>query len=352
MLKRAKHIRWTFVILLVVTVGILLLGNTVLAAELECKPTEIKLNIPFGKTCVTDIADYVSILYRYMVGAIGIVGVAMIMYGGIRWVASNGNSKEVDEAKQTIISAIIGVGLALGSYVLLNFLNPMITQLSNPLQGHTISGIDTTVFCKDKLGSGWQQKVKLDSEEKCGNVFTEISGGATCTSDTCAPGQICHHDRVNNDWKCETGETICESANADICAQVDAEIARLQPDQGCAQRYNDDFISSIGTILNGFQDPAGCVYGDIIKPPDATWKMVSCTTPAALHVCYEKKMPEGQDFPLNCAGPIPPQTPFEINRTNYGNDSRPCVLKDRPVSGADGVCMEKNVVPTQYDCVK
>lgn len=351
MLKRIKKLRWPILLVVLFAVGFITLSSPVLAAANEapvCKPNEIQLNIPFGKSCVTDLADYISIFYRYMVGAIGIVGVAMIMYGGIRWVSSNGNSKEVDEAKQTIISAIVGVALALGSYVLLNFLNPMITQLEDPLKGHTISSTDTTVFCRDKLGVGWQQKVTLDKEDTCGNEFKEKSGGQTCTSDTCGDGQICFNDRINGSgFSCQSAESVCVNADNNSCDQVDAQIARFQSDFGCSKRFSNDFLSAISNYIEDFQPDDKCVYGQIIKPP-AGWERVNCTTPTAQHICFEIEPDSGQSFPLDCAGSTP-ASPFKP-ADSYGNGSRPCTDKARPVMGADGICIHLTA-GNDYQCV-
>jgi hypothetical protein len=347
MLTRTKHLRFLLVALMlaaVVTAGTVAFGSVARAAgaaDPGCPAGQIKLNIPFGKSCVTDLADYISIFYRYMVGAIGIVGVAMIMYGGIRWVASNGNSKEVDEAKQTITSAIIGVVLALGSYVLLNFLNPMITQLEDPLKGHAIDAVDTTVFCKDSIGADWKTRVKNYSSgnDHCGQEYQETSGGYTCVSDTCSDGLICYNNMANGSGlDCVDAKTICESASSSACGLVDAQIARFQSDYGCAPRFSSDFLSIIDQYLDIDTGGGRCVYGPIITKPTDEWEVVSCLTPAAQHYCNDIAS-SGQRIPLDCARsePVLPFAPEE----NYGNNSRVCADKSRPVAGADGICLHK-----------
>ena len=53
--------------------------------------------------------------------AVGIISVIMLIYGGLRYVVSGGDSKKVTDAKNTIIYAIIGLIVAILSYAIVNF---------------------------------------------------------------------------------------------------------------------------------------------------------------------------------------------------------------------------------------
>jgi hypothetical protein len=53
----------------------------------------------------------------------------MLIYGGIRYTISAGDSKAVTDAKNTILYAIIGIIVALLAYAIVNFvLTSLITQ--------------------------------------------------------------------------------------------------------------------------------------------------------------------------------------------------------------------------------
>jgi hypothetical protein len=52
---------------------------------------------------------------------VGAVSVIMIIIGGLRYVLSNGDSKAVTAAKDTILYAIIGVVVALVAYAVVHF---------------------------------------------------------------------------------------------------------------------------------------------------------------------------------------------------------------------------------------
>lgn len=56
-----------------------------------------------------------------MLFGIGIICVVMIIWGGLRYVVSGGDSKKVTDAKNTILYAIIGLVISLLSYAIVNF---------------------------------------------------------------------------------------------------------------------------------------------------------------------------------------------------------------------------------------
>lgn len=52
---------------------------------------------------------------------IGAISVLMLIYGGVRYTISGGDSKAVTDAKNTILYAIIGIIVALLAYAIVNF---------------------------------------------------------------------------------------------------------------------------------------------------------------------------------------------------------------------------------------
>jgi len=73
---------------------------------------------------VSWLAEYIAAIYRYLVGAATILAIVMIMYGGFRWITAAGDAGKIGDAKKTIIGATVGLALALGSYAILNLINP------------------------------------------------------------------------------------------------------------------------------------------------------------------------------------------------------------------------------------
>jgi cytochrome bd-type quinol oxidase subunit 2 len=54
----------------------------------------------------------------FIVGALSVI---MLIYGGLRYIISGGDSKKVTDAKNTIMYAIIGLIIAVLSYAIINF---------------------------------------------------------------------------------------------------------------------------------------------------------------------------------------------------------------------------------------
>ena len=52
---------------------------------------------------------------------IGVLSVIMLIFGGLRYVISGGNSKSVESAKNTILYAIVGLVVAILAYAIVNF---------------------------------------------------------------------------------------------------------------------------------------------------------------------------------------------------------------------------------------
>lgn len=77
-----------------------------------------------------NIPDYINNLYKFAVGIAGLLALGMIIGGGVYYTVSAGSSDKQREAKDMITSAVWGVVLLLGSYLILNTINPQITSLS------------------------------------------------------------------------------------------------------------------------------------------------------------------------------------------------------------------------------
>ncbi|MBI4280626.1 D-alanyl-D-alanine carboxypeptidase family protein [Candidatus Uhrbacteria bacterium] len=73
---------------------------------------------------VSYLPEYIAAGYSYLVGIAGILAAVMIMYGGTKWIFAGGDSSKITTARETIVHAVIGLVLALGSYLILFSINP------------------------------------------------------------------------------------------------------------------------------------------------------------------------------------------------------------------------------------
>lgn len=81
-----------------------------------------------GKITATtpDFLEYLNWLYKVLLGSTGILALIMIVAGGIMYIfaGASGKPQDVSKAKTMILSAIAGLLLALGSWIILNTINP------------------------------------------------------------------------------------------------------------------------------------------------------------------------------------------------------------------------------------
>lgn len=70
------------------------------------------------------LADYFSMVYKYLIGIAGILAGIMIAIAGFQWLLAAGDAGKIKHAKERISGALIGLVLALGSYTILFLVNP------------------------------------------------------------------------------------------------------------------------------------------------------------------------------------------------------------------------------------
>jgi cytochrome bd-type quinol oxidase subunit 2 len=86
------------------------IGGGANAARGDGQPSDL-----FGNTGIfTQITNTIL----FIVGALSVI---MLIYGGLRYIISGGDSKKVTDAKNTIMYAIIGLIIAVLAYAIINF---------------------------------------------------------------------------------------------------------------------------------------------------------------------------------------------------------------------------------------
>lgn len=70
------------------------------------------------KSTVASILGNLADVLIYLVGAIAVI---MIIVGGLRYVTSNGDAKQAESARNTMLYAAIGVVLAMAAYAIVTF---------------------------------------------------------------------------------------------------------------------------------------------------------------------------------------------------------------------------------------
>ena len=81
------------------------------------------------------VSGFLIRLYQFSLGISGILAVGMIAAGGVYYAASTGNPSKQSDARDMIMSAIWGIILLFGAYLVLKTVNPELVKLSTTSSG-------------------------------------------------------------------------------------------------------------------------------------------------------------------------------------------------------------------------
>ncbi|MBI4253406.1 hypothetical protein HY623_04525 [Candidatus Uhrbacteria bacterium] len=103
------------------------------SVQLEIPIPDIGQSLPVCTTRETNracagIEEYLSAIYRWLIGITAVLAVVALTWGGVRWLTSSGDKGVIQDAKKVIINAVIGILVALSSYSLLWAINPNLAQ--------------------------------------------------------------------------------------------------------------------------------------------------------------------------------------------------------------------------------
>lgn len=92
----------------------------------DSNSSEVKLDNPLSSEKSTDPSSLIGLIIKSILGFVGGLALVMMVWGGFQWLTSAGNPEKVKKGSHTMVWAIIGLILVLGSYLLvgtvLNFL--------------------------------------------------------------------------------------------------------------------------------------------------------------------------------------------------------------------------------------
>lgn len=84
-------------------------------------------------------ASYINIIIKVFISIIGVLGVIMIILGGVQYMSTDAISKK-EGGKEMITNSIFGLLLALASWLILNTINPNLTNINiDPPKGTAVT---------------------------------------------------------------------------------------------------------------------------------------------------------------------------------------------------------------------
>ena len=179
-----RHLRAAFLALALSLTLTASFGAPALAltpAQQEAAPLPIHTEIPiptspveqgvttYSNGVVRDVADYIQVVYNFLISIVGMVAAVMMIIGGFEYLTSAGDAGKIGAARKRITDAVIGLVLALGSYALLNTINPALLQFKPLSEGVTAvaTHLSFLPWC-DELPPG--TSVEQVNGQECGDV--------------------------------------------------------------------------------------------------------------------------------------------------------------------------------------
>lgn len=185
------------------------------SAALNYTPLE---NLPGFEGEIGDFATYFKNLYLLALWIVGISALFMLVVGGFLYLSSAGNTSLVGTAKKTIYGALIGLVIALISWLLLDTINSDLTNLK-------LSGLSGAVGGAGSTNGG--------------------GGGGSTGGDGKIPEEYRGKGSGCSGAETQGAKTHCEDASQDLSDALLCLVERLKKKNKTIE------ISSISDDLNG-----------------------------------------------------------------------------------------------------
>ena len=205
----------------------------------------ISASIPgMQNSSTTSPGQFVQGFYQFSIFVSGILAFAIIVYGGIKYMASGGNPSSAHEAKEWIEAALLGIVLLAAAVLILKVVNPQLTNLSLPTL--TPATVPTSTASTQQAWSSTnppQNTSQADCDNYCylpstcqqvktnywscvapAGTQTNNSNGVACppgTNNMCVPPKLCSGSPTltNVIYTCaipsqpSTASTVCTGSN-------------------------------------------------------------------------------------------------------------------------------------------
>lgn len=119
-------------------------------------------------TTIGGIPDYIKYIFNFAIWVSGFLALGVLVYGGFQYFTSTGNVEKIRDAKERIASALLGLLILFGSYLILVSINPELVIFHIPAMYPTFSTLKHGVLaCKEQadVNTAWNlQNEALDPD--------------------------------------------------------------------------------------------------------------------------------------------------------------------------------------------
>lgn len=114
-LKQSKIFRFVNSIILAFLLGLTTFIQPVCAVSIE------------NPLSVDTVPELINLIIQAVLGVVGALAVAMIVYGGIMYITSGGREEVLNQAKNILTFSIAGLIIIFASYVIVNYVIKALT---------------------------------------------------------------------------------------------------------------------------------------------------------------------------------------------------------------------------------
>jgi len=93
---------------------------------------EVEVPFPGLATTTPALPEYIEAIYKFALIISGVIVFGALVYGGFLYLTSAGNPARINDAKDQIFSAILGLIILFSAYLILRTINPELIMLSQP----------------------------------------------------------------------------------------------------------------------------------------------------------------------------------------------------------------------------
>ena len=222
--------------------------------EENCAPDK---SIPAKTVCVktssdssksTAFGDYLNAMIKLFIGLCAVLAMIMIVMGGIQYMTSELVSGK-EAGRKRITNAIFGLIIALGSFAILNTINPDLVNINLG----DLKKVTVTIVNLPDAGDGSVDPDFKNTETGGNYSTTSVSAGATSAV-----------DKLNQGWEINYFKFYTNNRLLIALKKGDAT-------------DNSNLVSAMPG-LNGFAEEGKGVTGDK-KSPKGSWKILNVTIP-------------------------------------------------------------------------
>ncbi len=215
------------------------------------------------------LGEYISWLFSYSIGIISVLALIAVMIGGFFWIMAGGNPSKVSEAKNWINAAFSGLGLAVGSYLILATINSNLVKFS-PIKMVAIKKVEIQSEIRNENIT--QMSMNLGPGDYCGCFPVE---SLTYTASGFNSQKVCDLLKRTNPKSpyvqyCSLINDLCSSFNIDptyVIAQWGTESSLGTA--GAAKKHNNPGNFTCAKTsgektnsANGYTSSYKCIMGD------------------------------------------------------------------------------------------